>query len=63
MSIFLSLSTFALRQVVGGACETVGFKAGGEVTDQVCRFLGSLELLEISLLCGLGMPDTLPPNR
>src|SRR5262245_3147388 len=35
MSIFLSLSTFALRQVIGGACEAVGFEAGGEGTDQV----------------------------
>jgi hypothetical protein len=39
MSIFLGLSTFALRQVIGGACEAVGFKAGGEVTDQVVGFL------------------------
>jgi uncharacterized protein (TIGR03067 family) len=30
MSIFLSLSTFALRQVIGGACEAVGVKDSGE---------------------------------
>jgi hypothetical protein len=39
MSIFQSLSTFALRQVIGAACEAVGFKAGGKVTDQVVGFL------------------------
>jgi serine/threonine protein kinase len=39
MSIFVSLSVFALRQVIGGACDAVGFKAGGEVTDQVVGFL------------------------
>jgi len=30
MSIFFSLSTFALRQLVGGACEAVGVKDSGE---------------------------------
>ena len=39
MSVFLSLSTFALRELIAGACETVGFKAGGEVTDVVVGFL------------------------
>jgi tetratricopeptide (TPR) repeat protein len=39
MNIFLSLPTFALRQVIGGACEAVGFKPGGEVTNQVVGFL------------------------
>jgi WD40 repeat protein len=39
MSIWLSLSTFALRQVVGGACKTIGFRAGGEATDAVVGFL------------------------
>ena len=39
MSIFLSLSSFALRQVISGACEAVGFQAGGQVTDPVVGFL------------------------
>ena len=30
MSIFLSLSTFALRQVIGGACAALGVKDSGE---------------------------------
>lgn len=39
MSIFMSLSTFAVRQVIAGACEAIGFKAGSEVTDKVVGFL------------------------
>jgi hypothetical protein len=39
MNIFLSLSTFVLRQVIDGVCEAVGFKGGGEVTDRVVGFL------------------------
>jgi hypothetical protein len=39
MNIFISMSSLALRQVIGGACEAVGFKAVGQATNVLIDFL------------------------
>lgn len=39
MSLILSLSTLALRQVVDSACSAVGVKEGGEAAVKVAAFL------------------------
>jgi hypothetical protein len=39
MGIFLNLSSLALRGVVGGASESIGFKPGDEATGALGRFL------------------------